>query len=190
MARGKKIVLLSHCILNVNAKVEGFEPYESLVKEIVDYLHKNKIGIIQLPCPEMALYGIKRWGHVKDQFDYKFFRDTCKELLNPIINQLESYTNAGYSLIGCIGVDGSPSCGVSLTCRSSQWRGEMHMNPNLDAVLSNVDMVNEKGVFMEVLENSLKENNIEAEFIGLNEENIEISLSEVFKFIDDKVKNV
>ncbi len=42
MQRGKKIILLSHCILNVNAKVEGFEPYESLVKELTDYLYEIK----------------------------------------------------------------------------------------------------------------------------------------------------
>ena len=78
MQRGKKIILLSHCILNVNPKVEGLEPYESLVKELTDYLYENKVGIIQLPCPEMAIYGIKRWGHVKDQFNYSFFKKSCE----------------------------------------------------------------------------------------------------------------
>lgn len=186
MHRGKKIILLAHCILNVNAKVEGFEPYQSLIKEVTDSLFENHIGIIQLPCPEMAVYGIKRWGHVKDQFDYKFFKDTCRDLLSPIMNQLESYTNSGYNLVGCIGIDGSPSCGVNLTCRSKDWRGEMSMKPDLESILSNVEMVNEKGVFMEVLENALNEIGLDVPFIGINEESMESSLSQVHAFISER----
>ncbi len=52
MRRSKKIVLISHCILNVNSKVEGLAQYENNSLELVKYLIENKFGIIQLPCPE------------------------------------------------------------------------------------------------------------------------------------------
>ena len=188
MQRGKKIILLSHCILNVNAKVEGFEPYESLVKELTDYLYENKVGIIQLPCPEMAIYGIKRWGHVKDQFNYNFFKKSCEIFLESTVNQLESYLGAGYHIVGCIGVDGSPSCGVNLTCKSSEWKGEMSMKPELSSILADVSMVEEKGIFMEVLEKMLIENNIDIPFIGINEENFKESLFEIREFIVNNSK--
>jgi predicted secreted protein len=61
MKRDKNIVVVCHCILNCNSKVEGLSEYRGAVdftKKLVD----SGIGIIQLPCPEMILYGIKRWG--------------------------------------------------------------------------------------------------------------------------------
>ncbi len=54
MRRSKKIVLISHCILNVNSKVEGLAQYENNSLELVKYLIENKFGIIQLPCPEAS----------------------------------------------------------------------------------------------------------------------------------------
>ncbi len=61
MKRSKKIVLLGHCILNVNSKVEGLAQYENNSLELLEYLIENKFGIIQLPCPEAGFYGMRRW---------------------------------------------------------------------------------------------------------------------------------
>lgn len=69
MKRNKKIALVSHCILNANSKVEGLSEYGGMLKDVMNYLMDEGYGIIQMPCPEMAIYGIKRWGHVKEQFD-------------------------------------------------------------------------------------------------------------------------
>ncbi|GBF35608.1 hypothetical protein DCCM_4737 [Desulfocucumis palustris] len=95
-------------------------------------LMEKQIGIIQLPCPEMVVYGIKRWGHVREQFDTLFFREKCQDIIKPITYQLLDYVKNGYKVIGIIGVDGSPSCGVNLTC-SGDWGGEF---------LGNIDVLN------------------------------------------------
>ena len=46
----------------------------------------------------MIVYGIKRWGHVKEQFDTLFYREQCREMLRPIVQQTKSYIDAGYEI--------------------------------------------------------------------------------------------
>ncbi len=76
----------------------------------------NNISIIQLPCPEITYYGVKRWGHVKDQFDTTHFRKHCRQLFSIYLEQIEEYINNGYEILGIVGIEGSPTCGVNKTC--------------------------------------------------------------------------
>ncbi|MEG0371368.1 MAG: hypothetical protein RR645_03640 [Clostridium sp.] len=178
MNRGKKIMLLSHCILNCNAKVEGLSSYKSSLIEVVNLLHKEGISIIQLPCPEMSIYGIKRWGHVKNQFDTPFFRSECRGMLTPIVNQVNDYINNGYNVLGVIGIDGSPSCGVNKTCKGS-WGGEFKCIENYKKCVETLEMVNEEGVFIEELKKLFKESSLNIPFIALKEENMEDSVKQL-----------
>ena len=89
----QKIVFVSHCALNTAAKVqrsaqEG-EQEEKLRREFLHRVVDQGIQLIQLPCPEFTLYGASRWGHVKEQFDNPFFRDHCRKILQPIIQQMK-----------------------------------------------------------------------------------------------------
>lgn len=147
--RGKKIVLLSHCILNANSKVEGLSKYPSAVLDLISFLSENGIGMIQLPCPEMSMYGMKRWGHVKEQFDTPIFREHSRVILNDIAMQVRDYVSNGYTLVGVIGIDGSPSCGINKTCSSKSWGGESKSFD--EAKFKDVSTINEKGVFIEEL---------------------------------------
>lgn len=65
MERNRKLVVVCHCILNCNSKSRRafyFEGTHSIVSKLIE----EGYGIIQLPCPEMIMYGIKRWGHTKN----------------------------------------------------------------------------------------------------------------------------
>lgn len=126
-------------------------------------------GIIQLPCPEMVMYGIKRWGHVKEQFDNLFYRNQCKIMLDPYIKQFENYIKNNYKIKAIIAIDGSPSCGYNKTCSSDNWVGELSGCNNLSEKLSDIKMIDGKGIFIEELEKSLKKNNLEIPIIGLDE---------------------
>lgn len=176
MKRNKKIVLLCHCILNCNSKVEGLSTYKSMIKDLIDILYKNHIGMIQLPCPEMHIYGIKRWGHVKNQFDTSFFRNQCKDILSPTVNQVKNYIDNGYSVIGVIGIDGSPSCGVNLTC-TGNFGGEFSCEENYKKCINTLTMVNEEGVFIEELKALLAENKISLPFTALLEDDMVSSVN-------------
>ena len=187
MKREKKIVLVAHCILNVNAKVEGIAPSQAGVEELVIGLMRQGFGIIQLPCVEQDMCGIRRWGQVKEQLDHPNFRERCAVLLKPIINQVEDFIQNGYSVCGVIGLDGSPSCGVELTC-SGEWYGEIGEGFNVLEKANTLQMVPKSGVMMDVLKSMLKERNIEIPFLAVDEANPEMSVQGILTGIE-RVKN-
>lgn len=172
MKRKKDIVIVCHCVINCNSKVEGLSLFEGAL-DFIKVLIDKGIGIIQLPCPELIVYGLKRWGHSKEQLDNSFFRNQCKEILKPYIIQFENYIKNGYNLKAIIAIDGSPSCGYNKTCSSSIFNGTLCEYPNSIIERENITMINEKGIFIEELSNLLKENNLDIPFLGLDEENLE-----------------
>jgi len=183
MKRNKKMVLVSHCILNCNAKVEGLSEYGGALRDVLNYLMDEGFGIIQLPCPEMAVYGIKRWGHVKEQFDTPHFRNEIRKMFEPILRQLKDYLKNGYEFSLLIGIDKSPSCGINVTCSSKEWGG-YSSNGNMLKKLDNLDFVNEKGIFMDEIIKMLEENEIFINYAAIDEEDIDNSL----KYLKDSLK--
>lgn len=171
----KKIVFVSHCVLNTASKVEevmsnGVTEEEICRKKFLLKAIEKDIHIIQLPCPEFKLYGAKRWGHAKEQFDNPFYRESCRKMLEPIILEMQEYkaNSDKFQILGIIGIEGSPSCGINLTY-CGQWGGELSSNPNLKDMLNDIHPRKEKGVFMEVLMDLLKKNQLEIEMVGLND---------------------
>lgn len=167
----KEILVVSHCILNIASKVDSDI---ELVEEnrdreaLMTYIIKNKIQLLQLPCPEFIMYGTKRWGHVKDQFAHPFFRKQCEIMLEPFLLQLKEYAAypEQYCLSGIIAIGGSPSCGSGLTCKGD-WGGELGEQSQLQNKLHTLQMVEEPGVFMEEFDRMLKEANLDIRIIDL-----------------------
>ncbi|WP_233120214.1 CD3072 family TudS-related putative desulfidase [Tissierella creatinophila] len=183
LKRSRKIIMVSHCILNSNSKVEGLSQYQGIFKELIDMIDEKEIGIIQLPCPEMIIYGIKRWGHVKEQFDTLFYRNNCRKMLEFIIGQVKSYIDTGYKIVGVIGIDGSPSCGVNLTC-SGDWEGDSSSKDSIDHKIKNLKEIKALGIFMEELKRYLEEYNIEVPFVAINENDVYSSLNDISEFLN------
>lgn len=159
----KKIVFVSHCLLNIASKVvmynqEEMDAEEALRKKFMHLAIDNDIQLIQLPCPEYTLYGAKRWGHVSDQFDNIFFRKHCRKVLEPIIDQLKEYlaNEDFFEVLGVVGIDGSPSCGVDYTCRGN-WYGSFESRTNLEETLASATLEKGPGVLMAVLKEMLEE---------------------------------
>ncbi|MDK2563971.1 hypothetical protein QOZ84_10445 [Romboutsia sedimentorum] len=178
MKRDKNIVVVCHCILNCNSKVEGLSEYRGALdftKKLID----NGIGIVQLPCPEMMIYGIKRWGHTKEQFDNPFYKTQCKNMLEPYIMQFDNYIKNGYNIKGLISIEGSPSCGYKKTCSSSLWSGELSNCTNLDEKLSDVKCIDEMGVFMKQLVSMLESNNLNIPILCLDESTLQESINDI-----------
>ena len=183
MNRSKKIVVLSHCLLNSNSKVEGLSTYSSILKKLVKYIILKDYGIIQLPCPELKMYGIKRWGHVKNQFDNEYFRNQCNNMLESYINQFKDYLLNGYEIKCIIGVEKSPSCGVNKTCISSSWGGTVN-SKCIKEKIDNIEIVNESGVFIEELEKMLKNIDLDIPLVAIDEEDVEKSLNDIKKILN------
>lgn len=180
--RSRKICLVAHCILNCNSKVEGPCSRKGPLKEVLYALIEKDYGIIQLPCPEMAYYGMRRWGHVREQFDNPFFRKHCRKLLEPILEQVQEYVTNDYTINYVFTVNGSPSCGFDFSCSSDQWMGELTKWDSLDNIKQFLGYEDKPGIFIEELMHMFKENRINTEFIGIRESQIaEYDFSKIFK---------
>lgn len=168
----KKIIYVSHCILNTASKVvlyneEEIAQEEDLRLKFVSKALENGIQLVQLPCPEFTLYGSRRWGHVSDQFDNPFFRKHCRKILRTFIDQLKEYlSNDSFEVLGIVGIDGSPSCGVDYTCKAD-WYGSFDSRKDLQDTLNKCEMVNSSGIFMDELKKMLKEENIDIRISSL-----------------------
>lgn len=124
-ARSKRVVLVAHCILNQNAKLDRCAHYPGAVREIANILIDSGAGIIQMPCPEMLCLGLARHAEPDTPNDVPE-EDTriaclmnapeahsvCERLASEIVEQIADYKKNGFQVAGLIGINGSPTCGV------------------------------------------------------------------------------
>ena len=113
--RSRKIVIVAHCILNQNSRVQGIAHYAGMINEIIDVIRKNEVGIIQMPCPELTYAGLLRPSQTKEQYDTPAFRRHCRQIASSTADQVEEYVRNGFKVLAILGVEGSPTCGVEET---------------------------------------------------------------------------
>lgn len=168
MNRSKKIAIISHCIINQNSVVKGEYKDINIFFPFIKKLFEENIGILQLPCPETECYGLRRWGHVKEQFDNCGYRKYLEKIVNSFVDIIKEYINNGYEIVGIYGIAGSPSCGVNLTC-SANWEGEISLYKDKEDIVSRVKMINESGIFMEIFKSILDKNKINIPFYDIDD---------------------
>ena len=165
--RSRRVVALAHCHLNVNTKVHGLAGYEGARTEVVEPYLREGIGIVQLPCPEASFLGMKRWGMTKEQYDTVAYRTHCELILQPVVDTLVELSADGCEIVGVVGVDGSPSCGVSRTCVG-------YCGGEIERLFAEGDAPEardsaEPGVFIEVLRSLLAAADLDIAFRGEEE---------------------
>lgn len=165
MRRQKKIVIVAHCILNVNSKVEGLATYGGAMKSLMTELMDQGYGIIQLPCPEMTFCGIQRWGMSRNQYDHPNYRRHCRSILEPIVDQIQIYSENGYAVEQVICIDGSPSCGLNFTYVGYKG-GLVHTEAANRELLEETAV---KGVFIEELDKMIQQRGLKIKFSAVNE---------------------
>ena len=110
--KSKKIIIVSHCVLNQNSVVEGWARAKGAYP-IAALLLDEGVGIIQLPCPEMAYKGLGRPPLGYDDYNEPAYKTLCCDLVRPIVMQLKDYLKSGYVLTGIIAIENSPTCAIS-----------------------------------------------------------------------------
>lgn len=114
MQRKKRILLVSHCILNQNTVIENKARAEGAVLSATEWAMKEGFGIVQLPCPEFTFLGLNRPPMTYQEYNTPEYRKHCREILSPVLNQAKEYVKHGYVLAGVLGIQSSPSCDPSL----------------------------------------------------------------------------
>ena len=168
MNRSKKIAIISHCIINQNSVVKGEYKDINIFFPFIKKLFEENIGILQLPCPETEYYGLRRWGHVKEQFYNCGYRKYLEKIVNSFVDIIKEYINNGYEIVGIYGIAGSPSCGVNLTC-SANWEGEISLYKDKEDIVSRIKIINESGIFMEIFKFVLDKNKINIPFYDVDD---------------------
>ncbi|HEX5196500.1 MAG TPA: hypothetical protein VFW26_04795, partial [Gaiellales bacterium] len=111
-----------HCLLNANAKVDEGARCAGVSAPVVGLLREHGATIRQMPCPELAFGGTRRFWAVREQYDTPAFRAHCRALAAPVAEQIRADLGSGARVV-IIGIDGSPSMGVELTASAADWGG-------------------------------------------------------------------
>lgn len=130
--RSKRVIFVSHCLLNENTRYLGGAFRPGGVDELVDGFQREGLGICQMHCPEqrawggvlkrslLLMYGSQgtlryRLRHLLLPLFLWYTRWRYRRLAKEVVKEIEDYARSGFEVVGIVGVGGSPSCGVWCT---------------------------------------------------------------------------
>jgi uncharacterized protein YbbK (DUF523 family) len=128
--RGGRVVFISHCLLNQNTRYLGGAVGPGAVVGAVDPYLRERVGIVQMECPEQRVWGgvlKRRFLWLIDHPDLAgrlgiasgllrgYLRLRYRRIARRVARDVEDYVASGFEVVGVVGVAGSPSCGVDTT---------------------------------------------------------------------------
>jgi len=157
----EKVTFVSHCILNQATRAwwrgGGASRERGMLRDVVEVLLRQGVGAIQMECPEFSLYGNPRPPKSKDGYDTPQFRERCREIAKRACDLMERYLDEGrgpgLSVVALVGVENSPSCGVSKVTRTVG--GEIVSRPG-------------RGHLMDALDAEMRSRGIDVPMIGVS----------------------
>lgn len=125
--RSMEVIFMSHCLLNINTRYFGGAWRRGCVNEIVTDAIEKRTGIVQIECPEQRAWGGVLKKYMWMPFDSKhplfyrlllplfirYTRVVYRRIAVSLVKNIQGYIRSGFAVKGVIGVDGSPTCGVS-----------------------------------------------------------------------------
>jgi uncharacterized protein YbbK (DUF523 family) len=178
--RSKRVIFVSHCLLNENTRYLGGAFRRGGVDEIVDGFQQDGLGIYQMRCPEQRAWGgvlkrhmlpiysskgtlLYRLRHVLLPLFIWYTRWMYGQLAKEVVRDIEDYVRSGFAVVGIVGVGGSPSCGVC--SRLDLWRS-LEVVANCPLARLDRHLVNEEaiatclsegeGLFIEAIQRRLR----------------------------------
>lgn len=144
------------------------------------------VGIVQMLCPERECWGgvlkkdiMKAYGS-KSTFSYGIYnalldlqiwktKRKYRRLAKKVVEEIRDYKDLSFEVLGVIGIDGSPSCGVNQTLDmrtlftkvSKKDVNSLTREENNQLITES--LTNGKGYFIQELQNELKKCNLNVE---------------------------
>jgi len=175
--RSKKIIFLSHCILNQNSISDGTADFPGTNNEVLKLLIRSDAGIVQMPCPELLCLGLDRGNihgsespivvensRIRKLLSSAASVKKIKDLVNHLIVQMDEYKKNGFEISGIVGINRSPSCGVDTTS------------------MNNKEVAGE-GVFIKALREEMEKRNINTKIIGIKALETKKAITEIEKIL-------
>lgn len=165
--RSKRIVLIPFCLICQGFQARGIaRDYPAIVKPVLMELVKQEINIIQMPCPESHFggyaRGLKREPKGIDDYDVPEFRKLCGELADDVSRMIRAAISEDFEIIAILGMEYSPSCAVNFQADRSR----------------------RPGIFIEILREKLKEEDITIPFIGVDKRHTELAIEDLKQLIE------
>lgn len=130
MRRARRIAVVAHCLLNANARARGLAHWDT-AHPVAVALADRGIGLVQLPCPEVLHQGVDRDPAPIEAYDTADFRRLCTSLAEETLRLVEGYVQDGYEVEMVVGVEGSPSCGVTAVGSAAAMAGDSGRSPGM-----------------------------------------------------------
>ena len=126
--RSRRVIFLAHCLLNQNAISDGTAEVPAAHREILRTILDAQAGAVQMPCPELCCLGLDRGDpnggerpvvventRIRRAMGEPEAAARLQELTSQVIRQIREYRKHGFTVLGIVGVDRSPCCGVNTT---------------------------------------------------------------------------
>lgn len=99
-------------MLNQHSVVKGYKRGNGSFL-FASTLVENNVGILQLQCPELLWKGYSREPLEYKDCDNIEYRKICRNLLENTLRELLDYVKNEVVFIGTVGIENSPSCSVT-----------------------------------------------------------------------------
>ena len=153
------VAFVAHCVLNQNSRVLDGAYCAGVYAPVVDVLRDRGWRIEQMPCPEMTFAGMNRFWAVREQYDTAAFRRHCQRLATAVAGAIAARVQQGEEIV-LVGVEGSPSMGVTITS-SDPRRGGRPVWPD-----GSPELADGEGIFVEELHAELDRRGIVFRAVG------------------------
>ena len=105
--RSGRVIFLSHCILNQNARIVHEGDFPAMFEPLIDYLKEKQVGLIQMPCIELYVLGLGRFD-VRVGMESPAGMKRLNRLIDDQIFTMREYLFQGFEIVGILGKQGSP----------------------------------------------------------------------------------
>jgi len=144
--RQRRVIFISHCWLNINTRFPQGAAFPGANEPLIKTLLDSGVGIIQMPCPEYEVLGLEKYDY--GEIILEPLRSKFREVAQIVVKQIKDYLALGFDVVGIMGMNPSPSCGVDQT----KGKGTM-LGTSRDT-----SEVNDSGIFIDELKKLLQEN--------------------------------
>jgi len=131
-----------------------------------------------MPCPELLCLGLDRGDvhggdrevvventRIRRNLEKPDSTEMINGLVKQIVFQAEEYIKNGFTILGIIGINRSPSCGVNTTSKNNQ-------------------EVEGQGVFLEALGKELEKKNIKINMVGIKTSEMDKAIESVQELLN------
>lgn len=147
--RERRVIFISHCWLNINTRFPEGCSFAGANVPLIKTLLDAGLGILQMPCPEYECLGLEKWLYGEVILDE--IRGCFRKQAEVVLKQIKDYRALGFDIVGILGMNPSPSCGVTV----AKGKGTM-LGTDRDTSEQPVP-----GIFIEELQKLLKQEEID-----------------------------